>query len=398
MSILTKILLALVVIAIFPMVFLAAGVLNVNQVWRSKYSEYETRLMADEAKNVLLENGDFKAQTSNYTPPLPADGELGVAQLTAARDRLKMGRSRMWYARFPNNGADPTAQTVSAEVVDNLKNAFEPAGGHGIKNEAQLFLFSNPDPKTLDRSEFDKQNHHYFGEFVVTNVAGNRLTLQPSVPLTAAEWALFAQGGGELVVYDAMPSDQHEVFIGFDEAELRTFLPDSMVEQYWADGKNIDDFPALKADPELSLSVEDGVDPKTKAKIKVFRRPLRSYDLIFRDAALRLVDINNELLIQQKELEYAERAVIKGNEEVARLDEAKRTAEEELKLLGRERMIAEAHLTALNAKVAELTEELKTQLATNKRLAEDIAGRKTASLAPTADSTAGIAAAASPIE
>jgi len=400
MSILTKILLAFVIIAVFPVVYFAAGVLNINQAWRTKVASLNKMLEADQKQNELLKNGDFKAQTSNYTPPLAPKGELGVAQLTAARDALKVGRSRMWYATLNPQSLDDAAQTLIIQMQGTAPNS--PLKEHGIKDQAQIFVFSNPpnDGMNQNKSAFDKSSHHYLGEFTVNNLvvgpegipASADLPLKAASPLTAAEWQLLRGGSGELVVYDAMPSDQHDVFLGLSEQEIRTYIPDQTAEQYLADGKDIEKFPALKADPELSQSVVDGVDPTTGAKIKVFHRPLRRYDLIFRDAAARLTAINNRLLMITKELEYAKRAEAKATAQLTKLDEIKAAAQDEMNVLQREQKIAQTHLTALQAKVAELTQELKTQLATNRRLAEEIAGRKTAMLpAPPANATAPLA-------
>jgi hypothetical protein len=397
MSILTKVLLGFVIVAVFPVIYFAAGVLSNNQAWRAKVATFEKTLVTEKKQNDLLLNGDFTARTANYTPPLPAKGELGVAQLTAARDSLKVGRSRMWYATLSNASLDAAAQTLTVAVEKT--DPKEPLLEHGIKDQAQIFLFSNPpfDGMNRSKSAFDKNNHRYLGEFVVNNLvtgpegipATANLPLKAAVPLTPEEWNQLSTQGGELVLYDAMPSDQHDVFLGLNEQDIRTYLPDQTAEQFLADGKDIEKFPALKADPELSQSVEDGIDPATGAKIKIFRRPLRRYDLIFRDAAARLTDINNRLLMVNKEFEYAKQADAKAKAQIARLDQIKAAAQEELKVLESEKTIAQAHLAKLEAKVAEMTQELKTQLSTNRRLTEEIAGRKTAMLAvPSADATA----------
>jgi hypothetical protein len=400
MSILTKVLLGFVVIAIFPVIFLAAGVLNVNNIWRNKVATLTATLEAEQKQNEILKNGDFLARTSTYRPPLKAKGTLGVAQLIAARDALKVGRSRMWQANLNAQSIDEANQAVTIQMVlvppEPLPVAPLPA--HGIKDAAQVFLFSNPTFADIGKtkSAFEKNNHRYLGEFVVSGLvvgpegvpANNNLPLKATMPMTAEEWQQVRQAGGDIVVYDAMPSDEHDVFLGLTPEEIKTYLPDSSVEQYLADGQDIEKFPALKADPELSQSVEDGVDPSTGAKVKLFRRPLRRYDHIFRDYSDRIVDVSNELLLVTKEFDYAKRAEKRGVEEGMKLDASKLAAEAELKVLQREQAIVKAHLDVLEAKVAELTKELKTQLDTNKRLTEEIAGRKTAMMAPPADATA----------
>jgi hypothetical protein len=307
----------------------------------------------------------------------------------------------MWYATLTPASLDDAAQTLTLQIETS-----EPKGPlieHGIKDQAQVFLFSNPpiDGINKAKSAFDKNSHRYFGEFTVNGLvvgeegkpANNNLPLRATIKMTDAEWAQLRQGAGDIVLYDAMPSDQHDAFLGFSEEDLRSFLPESTVEQYLADGKDIEKFPNLKNDPELSQAVEDGVDPTTGAAIKVFRRPLRNYDVAFRDFNARLTDINNELVIVSKELEYATRAKTRGEEEIKKLDGLKETANAELAVLQREKAIAEAHLKTLDTKVAELTQELKNQLTTNKRLTEEIAGQKTTMISPPADAATGLASA-----
>jgi len=401
MSILTKILLALVVISIFPVLYMGAGVLSVNEIWRKKVASYE-KAVAEEKKLVeLLTHGDFTAQTSSYTPPLKAKGTLGVVQLTAARDSLKVGRSRMWYGTIDPVTINPADGTLTALLVTSERLPPATVENHGIKDLSAVYVFSNPPvadgiPRKNWQSAFDKNTHRYLGEFVVNNLvigpeglpADYKVPLKATTPLTAADVEAIRQGGADVVIYEAMPSDEHDVFLGHTDDEIRNYVPEKTVDQYLADGKDIEKFPALKADPALSLSVEDGVDPETGSKVKLFRRPLRRYDTIFRDAAELLDDINNQLLVDKKELEYAVRAEARGKEEGLKLDANKLAAEEELKVLASETAIAKIHLEELDAKVKQLTQELKTQLATNKRLTDEIAGRKTAALSPAAGTTA----------
>jgi len=58
MSILTKILLGLVVVAVFPLLFFTAAVLKVQHAWRDKIDDFEKVLVKERAENFDLLHGD----------------------------------------------------------------------------------------------------------------------------------------------------------------------------------------------------------------------------------------------------------------------------------------------------------------------------------------------------
>jgi hypothetical protein len=414
MSILTKVLLVFVVLAIPPVIYFAAGALSNTESWQKRVAtltaERDSELQAVE----LLKNGDRAAQMNPLRPPLAPKGTPGIAQLRAARDTLVVGRSRMWYGTIPPASIRDAEGTLMLAVDTGPLPPSSPPGkkreevrNHGVKESMKLYVFSNAptdqtDPSKRWKSIINPSTHKYLGEFIVTGFAvpagetpdNNFLPVKPSKTLTTDDWEAIRLGGTDIVFYDAMPSDERDAFVGLEPGEIRRLLlpppsagPPSKevelsVEQYVADGKNIDDFPILKNDPVLGKLTEPGPDPKTGARVNLFRRPLSRYDILFNDVTERIADLKNKAAAEQKELDFAKNAVTNFMGIEAKQTTRKTSLETELQLLEQEKMQAEKHLAVLEAKVAELTRELKTQLATNKKLTDEIAGRKTAALPP----------------
>jgi len=177
MSIFTKILLGLVLIAAFPAIYLAAGVLSVQGAWRTKVAEFETALKAKQEANKLLEFGSEEARSLAYVPgkPLQPGQTLGVNQLEVARNTLLYQNGRIWYATRVTPSINEQLGTVKMVVYDNdfTNSNFggDPAAGgrkelkeereHGITNKMTVFVFQMK--HNGDRSPTDR----FVGEFVV---------------------------------------------------------------------------------------------------------------------------------------------------------------------------------------------------------------------------------------
>ena len=100
MSILTRVLLGFVIVAIFPVLYLAAAVLNVNGAWRQKAEQLEA-VLATETKAIdELENGDFTARVAKMKPSAREEGKFGIEQREAVRDLLRSRRGRLWYGQI----------------------------------------------------------------------------------------------------------------------------------------------------------------------------------------------------------------------------------------------------------------------------------------------------------
>lgn len=381
MSLLTKILMGLVVVAVLPVLFFSAAVLRVNDKWRNSVESYEKAVELQAKQNFDKLHGDAKARVDRYTPGKPVNGNPGVMQYEVARDNLKLGRGRFWYAVPVGDSVDEAAGKFKISILDDNVEAGgnrQPLKEHNIKDRAFLYLFQLRHDGTPDT------NDKYVGEFVVDGLAvdangvptDNNLPLKPSLPLTPDQWNVIKGNANQWLVYEHMPIDDHDVFSDLSEDDIRSRVPASVVEQYVNDDKAPSD--AVLADDKLKQFVIE--DPDTG--VKKFLRPLRDYQQIFRNLALRTAEINDRVAVLKKEKEYADRAKVKAEELIAGLNAREAKLQEEKKLLETELTAIREHSAKLDALLAKLQQDLKTRLAENKRLADEIAGMgpKTAAL------------------
>jgi hypothetical protein len=380
MSILTKVLIGLVVVAVFPLIFFSAAVLKVQKSWRSEIDKFQKAVDRQQAENYDRIHGDRKARVERYEVGKLLEGKEGIKQREVALENLKLGRGRFWYALSDANLINAAGSTMKVKLVDESRADIK--GQHGIKDKAFLYLFQ------IKHDIADQTNiagNRYLGEFVVEGLqldangvpTDNLLPLKPSHPLTQAQWDDLARGNDNWILYEYMPVDDHDVFSDLTEDEIRAILPNDVENEYVYDDKEPTD--AVLNDPKLKLFVIE--DPDTGAK--KFLRPLRDYQQIFRNAALRMTEINDRLVVVKKEKEYADRAKTQAEALNTALDARKAKLDAEKAVLEKELAIVKAHAQKLDALLVQVQQDLKTRLAENRALADEMAGRgkaKTAAL------------------
>lgn len=382
MSILTKVLLGLTLVAIFPVLYLGAAVLNVNGAWRAKVDALKAAVAAEDKALDELEHGDFVARAAKLVPGTPEIGKTGVDQRRTVRDLLRARRGRVWYASRDAATIDETAGTVTIRVFDGNLSGPAPLKEHGITDKAFLYVFQLKHDGTPNPAQ-----DRYVGEFVVNGLtvdattklpADEKVPLKPSLPLTAEDWEAMRNGPADWVVYDSMPADIRNPFLGLTDNEIRQRVPEAVAEEFLADDKPPTD--AIRGNPALSPYIQKVTDDKGNTTEK-FLRPLRDYRQYFRDVAARSTELTDRITVLKKEQEYSLRALAKTEDAKKSLDARKMQLETELQALGREAAVAQAQVARLDAGVAKLRTELQEQLTANKRLIDAAAGRKTASIA-----------------
>lgn len=387
MSILTKVLIGLVVIAVFPLTYFAAAALKVHEVWRAKVEAYEKAVAQQREINFTLLHGDARARLDRYVPGKPVNGTPGVEQYETARDNLMLGRGRFWYSERVANSIDQANGTFKVEIKDENVEAGQrqPLVEHGIKDKSFLYVFQ------LRHNGEAASDDRYVGEFVVNGLTlgddgkptDATVALRPAQPLNAAQWAALSGGSGIWVIYEHMPIDDHDVFNNLPEEEIRAVVPASVAAEYVNDDKPPSD-EVLNDDKLKPFIVED---PATGAK--KFLRPLRDYQQIFRNAALRSAEIDDRLVILKKEKAFADQAKVQAEKLIADLDARKAALNAESGRLDAELAVVRAHSEKLTALLAQVEQDLQNRLAENRRLADELAGRgKTASLFEPADAAA----------
>lgn len=384
MSILTKILLGLVLIMTFPVIYFAAGVLNVQGAWRTKVAEFKTALERQNKMSTELEFGSDIAQKSAYIPgkTLKAGQVLGVNQLETARNNLVLNTGRVWYATRVTESVNPDLKTLKMSVydsdVENTQFGVAAASGgrkeqtdHGFTNKTILYVFQmahNGERKPEDR---------YVGEFVVDGLIEAYIPLKPARPLTPAQWDQLRLGDSQWVVYDKMPLDSRDLFIGSTEDEIRARLPAVVATEYVADNQTPSE--AILADETLKQYVEG--DPAAGGR---FMRPLRDYEQIFRTGRERLEKMVYDLQLLKKDMAFLEAGKANLEKNIAVLDARKAKLDSEKAVVDAELKVVEEHSLKLTAAVDQMKQELSKLLADNKRRnqAPPVGGKTAAVPAP----------------
>jgi len=389
MSIFTKILLGLVLVATLPAIYFTAGVLNVQGAWRTKVKEFQVAVERQKTLAKDLEFGNEAGQSLPYKPgkPLAPGQVLGVIQLETARNNLVLDNGRVWFATRLTQSINPELNSLKMVVYDNeIENSNfggDPANGgrkeltveqHGLTSKTVVYVFQMKHNGEVSDSD------RYVGEFVVEGLIESNVPLKPTRPLTPAQWDKLREAPDkdptQWVVYDRMPIDSHDVFNSLDEDQIKARVPPEVALEYINDGKEPSE--AILADEKLSKLIQG--DDKTGKK---FVRPLRDYLELFRTADVRLDEMADKLQILKKELEYAKRGEENAKMIIVGLDARHAKLLESQKVVDAELKVVKEHSEKLTAAVEEMKAELSKLLAENRRRREaQPAGGKTAAMPP----------------
>lgn len=370
MSILTKVLIGLVIVSVFPVMYLAASVLNVQTEWHKKVRDLQVALAKQQKEHDLLLHGDFQSQTKELVPGKPVVGTPGLVQWRTARDNMMRGASRVWYGRPQAASISPDTGTLKFEVFDDQVNfdmsARAPLTEHGMLDKMVLYVF-----QVKHSAEPTPGSDKYLGEFVVNGLPPGTnepiIPLKPALPLTAGEWDALktSAAAAQWIVFDKMPVDSHDVFTGVSEDEIRKLIPAGSVDEYLND--NQAPTAAVTANPELGKNIV--TDPVTKKA--TFVRPLREYQIIFASARTRMADMNDRLQILVKEKQYAEQALVNLKDvTIPALDARKTRLEKEVALVDAELKVVTEHVAKLTEAIDQSQKQIVQLLLENKRKLE----------------------------
>jgi hypothetical protein len=274
---------------------LSSEVVRINGVLRSQINKDQKQLDTVDAQIDALKNGtnasSIIGQLSSLEPPVKTSkNEQGEEVLKSIADLdhelliWTRERGRIWPVAKPIGV--PNAQT-GAVVIPT------PAG---IKPQTVVYLFEDGPPQTL-AAKGPARGPQYLGEFAVKQVGPQQTTLTPALALDDLERKRLASSRGPWIIYESMPIDRHEIFMGEDEKQLQTKLPKKSLNEYVRDGKpsTADD------DPVRVVGYDENGKPLppgdlSKATKKVYQRRLRDYaaefDELVRRRILMLTDID----------------------------------------------------------------------------------------------------------
>ena len=200
MSIWSKVLIGMVFLGLLGLSHSAARMLKTHDAWRSKVVEHETEIKAVEAATRAVVQGD------------PDQGRPSIAQLETSLYQTTVDRGRVWFRATPGNVSQAGEERGKVTVT-----------------------ISQPDPHQVDDKEMvlyvlDEREYaaggRYLGEFKVLSIAGQEVTMQPTIPPTDAELAAITTAASNpWSLYEVPLLDGHDVFAGMSDEQLRALLP-----------------------------------------------------------------------------------------------------------------------------------------------------------------------------
>ncbi|HEX5472108.1 MAG TPA: hypothetical protein VFW73_09485 [Lacipirellulaceae bacterium] len=359
---------------------LATEAVRINAVLRSAANKTQKQLDTVEAQNVALRNGTNNGaiigQLSNGETPVKTskdkEGNEEIKSLAELDHELLIATRRRGpvWRNVKLTGA-PNAQT-GAVTVDL------PAAPAGLKAQTVVFAFEEGAPQA-PAANGAARGPQYLGDFTVTQVAGQQATLQPVLPLDQFDRQRLAASRLPWIIYETMPLDEHDVFAGMSEQQLKQLLPKQSVQDYLRDGK-----PAT-ADDDPNRVVGYDADGNrlppgelAKATKKIYQRRLHDYASEFDELAHRQITMLADIDAVKKDIDRLESAKdIADKLQAYRKDERQKLTRE-LAGVTKEKNAIANHLTQVNKlldRARELTADL---LRRNEQMAQKLAARQLA--------------------
>jgi hypothetical protein len=403
MSTLSKVVLGFVFLAALGLFYMSMRTLRTHQAWKSAAVAHENELAVVKKKTEdLVEGTDDPAQ------PVPS-----IAELQAALNEALAGRGRVW--RDVTRGlVDPNSGITKVNVA--LPNP------HQIADQMILYAFAGT----------DEASTRYMGEFKVAFLAGQEVTLEPTLKATPTDIQRITTTQGPWTLYEVMPADSHDVFAGKTDQELIAILPrppqrrqnesddefndrvrrhEALIQEYVKDGK-----PPEPNDPpdrvrvvvkitknyeELDQQSRNTLDqlkiPKEAVQVdqelkfdqptaeqlfgleiaqevrRYYQRPLRDYAFFFREANRQWPILEDRLAAAAKDLEYIRVALTDAQTHETFTKDLRTRLQAELARVQSERDAVVGYQRELEAKVARAEQMIADLYAENKQLAARLA-------------------------
>jgi hypothetical protein len=345
---------------------LAAETLRINAILRSQANATQQELDQVTAKIEALRAGTRDAQVINQLAadevqvPEAADQIPSIADLEHRLHMQTRIRGKVWRRVAPA-GFDPQRAA--------LRVAVESPQPSGIEPDTILFVFEEGAPTLPDPT----RGPQYLGEFRVVEVAGPQVTLESIQQLDEFEVRRLAGTRGPLALHETMPVDQHALFAGLSEAELRKLLPEQSVEEYVRHGgrptSDDDQFRRMEVDEQGNLVGPD-YEGTTQER---YQRRLRDYSVEFDELAQRRVVMLADLEAVVKDNERLAAALVSAKQLQAFREDQIRKLGTDLAGVAKEREIIERHLAALEQQLANTRQLVADAVAENVRLADQLA-------------------------
>ncbi len=327
MSIWSKVLVGLILVALLPFFYLSASLLKVSQAWRTEVTKYEKAVWE-------TVNGNAAA------------GKLSLNELTAkvrdqtvALQNYMVDRGRVWRSVTPERAFN--SNTGAGVVI------IPAPAPHRIAPKMVLYGF---DPTG------------YLGEFQVMAVDDTKVSLAPNMRFSERLLKRVGNSPGDWTLYEFMPIDRHDILAGLDKAALDALqMPADSVNEYLKDGQ-----PAGPNDP-----AERVIDGK-------YERQLNDYARLFHELD-RQIAVNIDLkAAAESDVASMAAAVADAKQQIAFHDAEIADLKKELERSQAERDLIIAEYKALVVSLSQLRAEMKSSFQENRKLATEWTAMQTA--------------------
>jgi hypothetical protein len=368
-----------IILATLGFLLLAAENVRINAALRTKVNGIQKQLNDTQAQNEALKNGSedpaIVGQLSNLDPPVKTtkdrEGNETLTSIANLDHKLLIAtrlRGRLWRNIKP--AGQVNAQTGAIPVTIP---APVPAG---LKADSVVYLFEDGSPPQPAAGGAPR-GAQYLGEFRVTQVAAQQATLQPVLPMDQFERQRLTASRGPWIIYDTMPIDRHDIFLGKTDAELKQKLPAKSLNEYLRDYK-----PATADDDPNRVVGEDENGKRlppneiAKATKKLYQRRLRDYALEFDELARRRIVMLTDIDAVNKDIDRLKAAQEVAKELQARREDERKKLTSDLAGAIKERDAIQKHLDQVKQQIARAHQLIDEILRSNAQMADELRDRQ----------------------
>jgi hypothetical protein len=227
MSIWNKVLLGFIAVAALVFFHAALRTVKTFKYWSGLHNSFETKIDSVQKEVVRL-------RTADHEHPLD-DKSIGVQQLRTDLSRMLTSRGRIWTncqkksVQPERNNGQPTGRFEVTVTTDESSPS----------DRALLYVFEEGDDQTPGK---------YLGEFAVKGVNEKDINLVSTTQPSVLQLKNLNDSKTTWVLYEMIPSDQHEVFATLPDDKRKQWFPEDnptkfFSDEYTKDGQTINNQP-----------------------------------------------------------------------------------------------------------------------------------------------------------
>lgn len=297
--------------------YLGARTLATHASWRKLVATREKELAGLEQQiKEIKEGGTVDPATAQPSPK-------GIRQLSLQLEKLASDRGPALF------------DVVVAGVKDGVVQLTLPVPEHGLVPNMVLFAFDQSGPAEGGR---------YQGEFKVTAAAEGSPTVDvvPNLPLSEAQAKALAAAKGPWTLYTTMPIDNAALFAALDEPTRQALVP-----------------------------------KESQAEFADANRTLRDYESFFRENFVQRSLLSDSIAELNSNIERTNAASAEADKEIAYRKAEQANLGSDLEKFQHEQRAIATYQQALEARLGELRDSLRTTFAAARQRAAQLTAEQT---------------------